>query len=86
MLDDFTVTLIPHRCKPKKSMGHRPSQKEDGAFKDSNQPKHFTESYSLLLQSWTKVLGQYPRTTNTAPPTPSPHPTDSVETVKAQFL
>ena len=28
----------------------------------------------------------YPRTTNTAPPTPSPHPTDSVETVKAQFL
>ena len=67
-------------------MGHRPSQKEDGAFKDSNQPKHFTESYSLLLQSWTKVLGQYPRTTNTAPPTPSPHSTDSVETVKAQFL
>ena len=29
------------------------------------------------LQSWTKVLGQL---------FPSPHPTDSVETVKAQFL
>ena len=29
------------------------------------------------LQSWTKVLGQL---------SPSPHPTDSVETIKAQFL
>ena len=28
----------------------------------------------------------YPRATNTVRPYPIPHPTDSVETVKAQFL
>ena len=28
----------------------------------------------------------YPRATNTVRPSPLPHPTDSVETVKAQFL
>ena len=28
----------------------------------------------------------YPRATNTVRPYPLPHPTDSVETVKAQFL
>ena len=28
----------------------------------------------------------YSRATNTVRPYPSPHPTDSVETVKAQFL
>ena len=32
-------------------MGHRPSQKEEGAFKDSNQPKHFTESLELATTS-----------------------------------
>ena len=45
------MTLIPHRCRTKKGMGHRPSQKEDGTFKDSNQSKHFTESLKLVTTS-----------------------------------
>ena len=32
-------------------MGHRPSQKEEGALNDSNQPKHFTESLELVTTS-----------------------------------
>ena len=55
--------------------------------------KHVVESLVLSkLQSWTKVLGQlYSSNCIRAlltlyVPTPSPHPTDSVETVKAPFL
>ena len=55
--------------------------------------KHVVESLVLSkLQSWTKVLGQlYSSNCIRAlltlyVPTPSPHPTDSVETVKALFL
>ena len=55
--------------------------------------KHVVESLVLSkLQSWTKVLGQlYSSNCIRAlltlyVPTPSPHPTDRVETVKAPVL
>ena len=55
--------------------------------------KHVVESLELSkLQSWTKVLGHLYSSNcirgllTLYVPTPSPHPTESVETVKAPFL
>ena len=51
----MTVTLITHRRRTKKGMGHRPSRKEEEGFNDSNQPKHFTEILELVTTS--SILG-----------------------------
>ena len=40
----------------------------------------------VQFESFLTHANLYPRATNTVRPSPLPHPTDSVETVKAQFL